>query len=137
MSDKYANASIIIPQVMCIIKTVANKDTRKVLKGLGGTINKVVEGMNNRYAVYLHNPNLMLATFFDPRYKHCPFKKEPYNLDAVEKLVVERYLEHEKEKKLYAEENNGGEALNSSSTQEVADVVMVDEGDELLNTSSS
>ena len=101
MSERYANASIIIPQVICIMKAVDNTETKKVLRGLGGTVTKVVEEMDNRYGVYLHNPNLMLATYFDPRYKHCPFKKEPYNPDAVEKLeklIVERYLEHEKQR---------------------------------------
>ena len=56
----------------------------------------------------------------------------------MEKLIVEKYLEHEKEKKLFEEEKSGEEATDSSNTQEVAeDVVMVDEADEVLNTSRS
>ena len=98
------------------------KETKKVLFGLGATLTKLVEEMKNRYTVYLDNPNLMLATFFDPRYKHWPFKKEPSHSvrsqDAVEKLVVDRYLEHEKDKLLYEEQKKEEQKMEEQKKEE-------------------
>ena len=114
---------------------------KKVLRGLGGTVTKVVEEMENRYGVYLHNHNLMIATYLDPRYKHTLFRKHPYNSDGVErleKLIVDKYLEHEKEKKIHDEEEKSvNEVTDSPKPQKDAeDVLMVEEAGE-LNTSKS
>ena len=133
MSDRYANASIIIPEIITVKTTLEHKDTKKMLFGVVGTLNKLLEEMNCRYAVYLDNPNLILATFFDPRYKHWPFRNQ---LDTVEKLVVERFLEHEKDKKMF-EENNPGEVSKSSRPQKVADIPVAVEEAELTDTSRS
>ena len=118
-----------------------NPDTKKVLRGLGGTVTKLVEEMETRYGVYLHNHNLMIATYLDPRYKHTLFRKHPYNSDGVErleKLIVDKCLEHEKEKKIHDEEEKSvNEVTDSPKPQKDAeDVLMVEEADE-LNTSRS
>ena len=107
MSDRYANASIIIPEILLVKMSLSDKDTRAYLKNLGKTLTKLNEEMADRYQVYLDNPNLMMATFMDPRYKHWLFKDEPadsnMSLSTVEKHVTESYFKHEHEKKQYDE----------------------------------
>ena len=51
MSDRYANASVIIPEIMFIRIVLDKKETKKVLFGLGATLTKLVEEMKNRYSL--------------------------------------------------------------------------------------
>ena len=136
MSERYTNASIIIPNVICTQTAVENPETKRVLKGLGGTINKLADEMDTRYGVYVHNPDLMIATYLDPRYKHTLFRKHPYNSDGVEKvekLIVNKYLEHEKAKKNHDEvDKSVNEVTHFPKPQNDAeDVRMVEEDGEL------
>ena len=108
MSHKYANSSLIIPQIMALKATLSRQDTKNTLHGIGQTVTKLLTQMTTRYQAYLDNPNLMLATYMDPRWKHVPFKKEPADskilLSTVEDLIIERFLKHEKEQQMYEEQ---------------------------------
>ena len=108
MSHKYANSSLIIPQVMALKATLSRQDTKNALHGIITTLTKLQAQMTTRYQAYLDNPNLMVATYVDPRWKHVPFHKEPANskmsLSTVEDLIIERFLKHEKEQQMYEEQ---------------------------------
>ena len=108
MSHKYANSSLIIPQVMLLKATLSSPETKDMLVGIGQTVTKLQAQMTTRYQPYLDNPNLMVSTYVDPRWKGVPFKKEradcKMSLSAVEELIIERYLKHEKEQQMYDEQ---------------------------------
>ena len=110
LSHRYANSSLIIPEIMSLKATLSRQQTKTTLKGLGQTVTKLQDQMTTRYEPYLENPNLLLATYMDPRWKHVPFKIEPdtsimsVSLSSVEELIIERFLKHEKEQQLYEEQ---------------------------------
>ena len=108
MSHKYANASLIIPQVMALKATLAIPEIKNMLVGIQQTVKKLQEQMKTRYQPYLDNPDLMVSTYVDPRWKGVPFKNETVgskmSLIAVEELVIERYFKHQKEQKMYEEQ---------------------------------
>ena len=110
LSHRYANSSLIIPEIMTLKDALSSQQTKVALKGLGQTVTKLLEQMKTRYEPYLENPNLLLATYLDPRWKHLPFKKVPdpsvmsASLSSVEDLIIERFLKHEKEQQVYEEQ---------------------------------
>ena len=126
MSDRYANASVIIPEIITIRTTLSSKEIQKCLGGIGGTITKLLLEMKARYAIYLDNPNLILATFLDPRYKDHLFKKEasdsPRAPEKVDKLVMERYFKHEKAKSEYEAKKKEEEEKNVEQTNRMSQV---------------
>ena len=67
MSYKYANSLLIIPQIMALKATLSRQDTKNMLHGIGQTVTKLQTQMTTRYQAYLDNPNLMIATYVDPR----------------------------------------------------------------------
>ena len=88
MSDRYANASIIIPEIVTMKGGLESRDAKKIHKGVGATVNQLLGEINSRYKVYLENPNLLLATFLDPRFKHFPLKTIT-STEKVEEFVLE------------------------------------------------
>ena len=67
LSHRYANSSLIIPEIMILKAALSSQETKITLKGLGQTVTKLLEQMKTRYEPYLENPNLLLATYLDPR----------------------------------------------------------------------
>ena len=142
MSHKYANASLIIPQVMALKATLSRPETKDMLFGIGATLTKLQAQMTTRFQPYLDNPNLMVSTYVDPRWKGVPFRKESadstMSLSAVEEVIIERYMKHEKELQMYEEQKRKEEEeeeaktyiVNKPPTQAAStpnDIVMVDE----------
>ena len=124
LSHRYANSSLIIPEIMILKSTLSSQQTKVTLTGLGKTVNTLLEQMKTRYEPYLENQNLLLATYLDPRWKNPPFKKDPdtaimsTSLSSVEDLVIQRFLIHEKEQQVYEEQKRKEEEAKKREEEE-------------------
>ena len=67
MSERYANASLIIPSIALLIHHCTCNESRSDLRGLITTMNELKKGFENRFGPYVMNENLIIATFVDPR----------------------------------------------------------------------
>ncbi|CAL4071540.1 unnamed protein product, partial [Meganyctiphanes norvegica] len=101
MSEQYANSSEIIPQIKKLKLYVTNSFTKGKLSGLGTTLDALSKSLDTRLEIYLQNPNCILGTFFDPRYKYEAFKNESNGSarspESIELLVIEKYIKYEDE----------------------------------------
>lgn len=101
MSERYANASDIIPQIKYLKFFVSSNFIRTNLSGLGTTLSSLAKSFEKRFEIYLTNTNCILATFLDPRYKLTPFANEELgsmrHKDEIELALIEHYLKYERD----------------------------------------
>ena len=68
------------------------------MKGLGATLVALSEELNKRYQKYLDDPNNIIATFLDPRYKQFVFKDEAIgslrHIEEIEKMIINEALKY-------------------------------------------
>ena len=114
MSERYANSSQIIPQTKVLKYFVKDTVTKLKLTGLGTTLDSLEESFKTRLGKYLENENCILATYLDPKFKLTAFKDEdPHSIrgkEAIQLLVIEKYILYESNKKQYEDEKRGGES---------------------------
>ena len=114
MSERYANSSQIIPQTK-VLKYYVNDTLEKLtLTGIGTTLTSFKKSFSTRLDPYLDNENCILATYLDPKFKLTAFKDEdPHSnrgKEAIQLLVIEKYIQYENNKKKYEDEKKEGES---------------------------
>ena len=114
MSERYANSSQIIPQTKVLKYFVKDTVTKLNLTGLGTTLDSLEKSFKTRLGKYLENENCILATYLDPKFKFSAFKDEdPQSIrgkEAIQLLVIEKYIQYESDKKQYEDEKRGGDS---------------------------
>ena len=116
MSHRYANSSDIIPQIITFKYYVTSVFMISQLSGLGTILDELKTVMETRYDTYMENPNCILATYFDPKYKNIFFKNEgpesSRNINSIEKSVIEEFVKYDNER-IRREEPLGGAARDA------------------------
>ena len=135
MSHKYANSSDIIPQILTFKHYVTSVFMISQLSGLGTILDELKSVMETRYDTYMENPNCILATYLDPRYRNKPFKNEgpesSRNMNSIEKTVIEEFVKYDNER-LRREETLVG-AARDAPNEDNADTNITDQTQGGLN----
>ena len=128
MSHRYANSSDIIPQIITFKYYVTSVFMISQLSGLGTILDELKTVMETRYDTYMENPNCILATYFDPKYKNIFFKNEgpesSRNINSIEKSVIEEFVKYDNER-IRREEPLGG-AARDAPNEDIADANITD-----------
>jgi hypothetical protein len=95
LSSREENCSSIIPTIEATKNLLMKAKKSDLFEGLQGTITEIEEAANTRFLKYLHDKNLITATFLDPRYKIRYFQTD-YNEGVLKQDLVMRFS-HENE----------------------------------------